>query len=76
MIAHACVTEVSSFLEAHPYILTDYEHRTWIQIVKTKVFNERKHRREREQLQLKKMSYCELVFTTFRLAVSCFITLL
>jgi len=58
MIAHAGVTEVSSFLEDHPYILTDFEHKTRVQLVKTKVFNERKQRREREQLELKKMSRC------------------
>jgi len=52
------VAEVSAFLEANQYILSDFAHKTRVQTVRTKVFNERKQRRAREQLQLKKMSRC------------------
>ena len=50
------VEEVSQFLDSHPEIPPEYNRKMPVDLVKWKVFNERKQRRAREKQQLEEMS--------------------
>jgi len=52
----AGVKEISRFLQHNPATLSDYSVKERINLVKAKVFNERKQRHERQEKRLRKLT--------------------